>query len=66
VVLDPFAGSGTLAVVCEHLNRRWICIELDEANCEISVKRIEAERKQPSLFELEQPSIQPPREGFKI
>ena len=50
LVLDPFAGSCTLAVVCEHLRRRWICIELDEASCATGVKRIEAERKQLKLF----------------
>jgi site-specific DNA-methyltransferase (adenine-specific) len=50
LVLDPFAGSCTTAVVCEHLRRRWICIELEEAHCEIGVKRIEAERRQLKLF----------------
>jgi site-specific DNA-methyltransferase (adenine-specific) len=50
LVLDPFAGSCTLAVVCEHLRRRWLCIELEEAHCEIAVKRIEAERRQLKLF----------------
>ena len=51
LVLDPFAGSCTLAVVCEHLRRRWICIELEEASCATGVKRIEAERKQLKLFQ---------------
>jgi site-specific DNA-methyltransferase (adenine-specific) len=50
LVLDPFAGSGTLAVVCEHLRRRWVCIEKEEAHCAIAVKRIEAERRQMKLF----------------
>ena len=40
VVLDPFLGSGTTAVVCEKLNRRWIGIELEEKYCEIAKKRI--------------------------
>lgn len=29
-VIDPFMGSGTLAVVCEKLERRWAGVDLDE------------------------------------
>lgn len=46
IVLDNFAGSGTVAVVCEQLHRRWIGIELSEQYCEIAVRRIEQARKQ--------------------
>ena len=49
-VLDPFLGSGTTAVACERLKRRWIGIEISEEYCAIAVKRIEAERKQLKLF----------------
>lgn len=28
VVLDPFFGSGTVGMVCEQLNRRWIGLDL--------------------------------------
>jgi site-specific DNA-methyltransferase (cytosine-N4-specific) len=28
VVLDPFAGSGTVAMVAERLGRRWIAVDL--------------------------------------
>ena len=49
-VLDPFSGSGTTAVACERLKRRWIGIEIEEKYCQIAVKRIEAERKQIKLF----------------
>ena len=40
IVLDPFLGSGTTAVACEKLNRRWIGIEINPDYCEISKKRI--------------------------
>jgi len=50
VTLDPFLGSGTTAIACERLNRRWIGIEIEEKYCEIAAKRIENERKQLKLF----------------
>lgn len=46
LILDPFLGSGTTAIACEKLNRRWIGIEISEKYCEIAAKRIEAESKQ--------------------
>jgi len=49
-VLDPFLGSGTTAVACERLNRRWIGIEISEAYCKIAKDRIERERSQRKLF----------------
>ena len=40
VILDPFVGSGTLPVICEKLNRRWIGIEINKKYCEIAKNRI--------------------------
>ena len=48
--LDPFMGSGTTAIACERLNRRWIGIEIEEKYCEIAAKRIEKERSQLKLW----------------
>jgi DNA modification methylase len=40
VVLDPFSGSGTSAVVCRSLGRHFICFENDERYHEISMDRL--------------------------
>jgi len=45
IVLDPFMGSGTTAIVAEKLNRRWIGIELNQEYCEIAKRRILASRR---------------------
>ena len=50
LVCDPFIGSGTTAIACEKLNRKWIGIEISEKYCEIAVKRIEHERSQLKLW----------------
>jgi DNA modification methylase len=50
LILDPFLGSGTTAVACEKLGRRWIGIEISEKYCEIAKQRIKAEADQ---FKLE-------------
>jgi len=49
LVLDPFLGSGTTALACERLGRRWIGIEISKEYCDIAVKRIEEERSQLKL-----------------
>jgi site-specific DNA-methyltransferase (adenine-specific) len=40
VVLDCFAGSGTVGVVCKELNREYILIDKEEENIELCKKRI--------------------------
>ena len=45
-ILDFSAGSGTTAVSCEQLGRKWVAIEKEAVFCEISAKRIEAENRQ--------------------
>ena len=45
LVLDPFLGSGTTAVVREKLNRKWIGIEINKDYCKIAKERILKESK---------------------
>ena len=40
-VLDPFAGAGTVGVVCKKNNRNFIGVELNPEYVKIAEKRIE-------------------------
>ena len=50
LVLDCFSGSGTTAVACHNLKRRFICIEKDPEYYASSVKRLEEAQRQQTLF----------------
>lgn len=50
LVLDCFSGSGTTAVACHNLNRRFICIEKDPDYWASSVKRLEDATNQLKLL----------------
>ena len=41
LILDPFAGSGTTAVVAKKLKRNFVAIESDENYCVVAAKRLE-------------------------
>jgi len=41
IVLDPFIGSGTTAVVSKKLGRRYIGIDLNPSYCQMAEKRLE-------------------------
>lgn len=41
VVLDPFLGSGTTAVVAEQLKRRWLGCDLATEHCQWAAERVE-------------------------
>ena len=44
IVLDPFMGSGTTAVVAEQLGLDWIGVEINEEIADMARKRTEAAR----------------------
>ncbi|MDE6407611.1 MAG: site-specific DNA-methyltransferase [Anaeroplasmataceae bacterium] len=41
IVLDPFSGSGTTALACKELNRRFIAFEIVEKYYKISLLRLQ-------------------------
>jgi adenine-specific DNA methylase len=41
VVLDPFAGSGTVGVVAQKLGRRAVLVELSLEYCDLAKARLE-------------------------
>ena len=49
VVLDPFAGSGTTAVVAKKLKRNFVAIESDETYCLLAQKRLELAETEKSI-----------------
>ncbi len=50
VVLDPFMGSGTVAVVAQNLGRKWIGIELNPEYKAMAERRIKRECAQINMF----------------
>jgi len=49
IVLDPFIGSGTTAVACAQLNRKYIGIEIKEEYCKLATERMK-NKVIPDLF----------------
>lgn len=46
LVLDPFSGSGTTAVACHELGRRFICVERGPEYHRASIERLARVRAQ--------------------
>lgn len=49
IVLDPFSGSGTTAVVAEKHNRKWIGIDANKIYCNLAQKRMDLEKNNINL-----------------
>jgi site-specific DNA-methyltransferase (adenine-specific) len=41
LILDPFIGSGTTAIACKQLNRRFIGFEISKEYCEVANERLQ-------------------------
>jgi len=50
IVLDPFVGSGTVAIACKQLNRRCVGIELNKQYCDMTMNRLKEQMKQPYMI----------------
>ena len=53
IVLDPFIGSGSTAIACIQLNRRFIGFEIDQSYWELAQKRISKFINKPSHYQKE-------------
>lgn len=51
IVCDPFVGSGTTIIACEHLNRKCRAIEIEPKYCAVSIQRwTDLTQKEPTLL----------------
>ena len=50
IILDCFSGSGTTAIACHNLKRRFICIEKDYDYWKASCERLKEHQSQLRLF----------------
>jgi len=51
IILDPFMGSGTTAIACEKLARKWIGIEINPEYKDIIDARLKDHIRQQKLFQ---------------
>ncbi len=54
MVLDPFAGCATTCVAAERLERHWVGIDLWEETKDLTVSRLESEKR---MFAVEQLTV---------
>ena len=62
VVLDPFCGSGSLAVAAVRTDRHFVCYDVDPNYVEVAEKRVEEERQQRKVLERTEVRIPVDRE----
>jgi site-specific DNA-methyltransferase (adenine-specific) len=54
LVLDPFCGSGSVAVACKHTGRRHISIDIDSDTVQAAAQRYENVRAEPMLMSADE------------
>ena len=59
IILDPFMGSGTTAVVAAGLGRDFIGIEKSAKYCEAALERLERNKVNPEVSIFHQPILFP-------
>ena len=59
MVLDPFLGSGTTAVVAKKLNRRFIGIEKEKEYVALALTRLEMAEENPQIQGFEDGIFKP-------
>ena len=64
LVLDPFAGYGSIPLVCELFSRRWLAVEVDEVKYTVAEKIVKS-RKVPDIKKLKE-EIMSRRKGKTI
>jgi hypothetical protein len=58
IVLDPFIGSGTVAVTAENLGRDWLGIEVSQDYVILAAERIHRDAKRPPFPTTENTTMQ--------
>ena len=69
MVLDPFVGGGTTAVVAQRLNRRWIAIDQSRMAVSVTEQRLRADERQGEIrTNGQQGELRPPprQRGFEV
>lgn len=59
IILDPFMGSGTTAVVAAGLGRDFIGIEKSATYCKAALERLERNKTNPEVAKFHQPILFP-------
>lgn len=57
IILDPFMGSGTTAVVAQGLKRNFIGIEISQEYCDMAEKRLERNKIYSEINKLHEPNL---------
>lgn len=54
IVLDPFMGSGTTAIVAKQQNRDYIGFEINSEYCKEAIQRVESQPRVQSIFNIKE------------